>query len=90
MSVERKIMSTQTIHITEEEKKAAMAIFMATPVVSTEDTLLEYRNTLNQYCEKFEITSYKELVKKADELEFGSNISLEILEKYSFIERNQA
>lgn len=90
MTVARKNMNTNSeIIITEEDRKAAMASFMSTPVVELDDAITEYRNTLNEYCEKFEISTYKELVKRADELEFGSKISSEILEKYSFIERHQ-
>ena len=82
--------TTTEIKITEEDRRAAMASFMNTPVIEIDDALTEYRNALNKYCEKFEISTYKELAIRADEFEFGSNISLEILDKYSFIERHQS
>jgi hypothetical protein len=89
MTIARKIMNTNTeILITEEERKAAAALFLNTPTIPVEKVLEEYRVVLNDYCSKFEASSYRELAVRADEFEFGPTISLDILDKCSFIERH--
>lgn len=90
MTIARKIMNTSTeIKITEEDRKAAMALFLNTPSVPVEKILEDYRVALNDYCAKFEASSYRELAIRADEFEFGPTISLDILDKCSFVERHQ-
>lgn len=91
MTIARKIMNTNTeILITEEDRKAATALFLNTPAIPVEKVLEEYRIVLNDYCSKFEASSYRELGVRADEFEFGSTISLDILDKCSFVERHQS
>lgn len=90
MTIARKNMNTNSeIIITEEDRKAAMELFLKIPSIPIEKVLEEYRDTLNKYCEKFQASSYRELAIRADEFEFGSTISLEILDKCSFVERHQ-
>lgn len=89
MSEARKIMSTLRIEITEEGRNAALAKFMATPVTSIEEVIGEYTRALDSYCLKFSIKTHEELMSRADELEFDSAISNDILDKYSFIQRNK-
>ncbi len=89
MTGARKIMSAQKIEITEEGRKAALAKFMATPVTSVEEVINEYTRVLDSYCLKFNIKTHAELMSRADELEFESAISNDILDKYSFIQRNK-
>jgi hypothetical protein len=89
MSEARKIMGAQKIEITEEGRKAALAKFMATPVKPVEEVIGEYTRVLDLYCTKFNIKTYEELMSRADELEFDSAISSDILDKYSFIQRNK-
>jgi LPS O-antigen subunit length determinant protein (WzzB/FepE family) len=89
MNTARKIMNNQKIEITEEGRKAALAKFMATPVSNMDDVLDDYINTLNQYCEHFNAKSHDELMARADELEFEAKICSDILDKFSFIQRNK-
>jgi hypothetical protein len=89
MNVARKLMNIQKIEITEEGRKAALAKLMAAPVISLDDALKEYTATLDAYCINFKATNYHELMSRADELEFEPRICSEILDKYSFIERNK-
>jgi len=89
MTEARKIMSAQKIEITEEGRKAALAKFMATPVTPVEGVIAEYTRVLDSYCTKFNIKTHEELMSRADELEFDSAISNDILDKYSFIQRNK-
>jgi hypothetical protein len=89
MSEARKIMSAQKIEITEEGRKVALAKFMATPIASVEEVIGEYTRVLDSYCTQFNIKTHEELMTRADELEFDSAISNDILDKYSFIQRNK-
>lgn len=90
MSVERKMMNTALeIQITEEDTKKALEFLNEAPAIPVEKILESYREVLNNYCEKFSATSYRELITRADDFEFGPTISLEILDKYSFLERHQ-
>lgn len=92
MSVVRKNMNVQKaekIEITPEEKKMALAKFMATPVVSMDDLITQYTSSLNEYCDRFKAKNYDELMTRADELEFDAYICNDILDKYSFIQRNK-
>ena len=89
MGEARKIMSAQKIEITEEDRKAALAKFMATPVTSVAEVIGEYTRVLDSYCLKFKIKTHEELMTRADELEFETSISNDILDKYSFIQRNK-
>jgi len=89
MSEARKMMNNQKIEITDEDKRAALAKFMATPVSSMDVVLADYINSLNQYCERFNAKSHNELMSRADELEFESKICSDILDKFSFIQRNK-
>jgi len=90
MTVARKIMNTTTeIKITEEDRKAAMELFLNTPSIPVEKVLSEYQKTLDEYCIKFNSPNYLDLVFRADEMEFEPSISGDILDKYSFIERHK-
>jgi hypothetical protein len=89
MSEARKIMNNQKIEINEENRKAALAKFMATPVTSVEEVIGEYTRVLDSYCIEFNIKTHEELMARADELEFESSVSSDILDKYSFIQRNK-
>lgn len=90
MSEAKKIMNTaETIHITEEDKIAALEMLENIPVINIDDALAEYKSTLDGYCLQFNSKSHDDLMTRADELEFDFNICSEILEKYSFIQRHQ-
>lgn len=82
-------MNTQKNEISEERKKAALAKFMSISVSSADDLILSYTKSLNEYCERFSAQSYDELMSRADELEFEAQICNDILDKYSFIQRNK-
>ncbi|MFP5384444.1 MAG: hypothetical protein ACLGHN_00090 [Bacteriovoracia bacterium] len=82
-------MDTQKTEISEERKKAALAKFMSIPVTSADDVILNYTNSLNEYCERFNAKSHDELMSRADELEFEPQVCSDILDKYSFIQRNK-
>ncbi len=90
MSEAKKIMNTaETIHITEQDKRAALEMLESIPVTNIDDALTDYKSTLDKYCIQFNSNSYDDLMTRADELEFDFNVCSEILEKYSFIQRHQ-
>lgn len=89
MGEARKPMSTQKIEISEADRKAAVAAFMNAPIINQDQAIKEYKETLDQYCVRFKAANYLELMTRADELEFESKICNEILDKYSFLERNK-
>lgn len=79
-----------TFNISEEDKKEALASLRNAPSMSVEEAVTIYKNDLNNYCAQFKASSNLELMSRADELEFGFQVSSEILEKYSFVERHQS
>lgn len=89
MSTARKTMNTEKIEITADAKKAALAKFMSTPVIDMDVALKEYNAALDEYCSRFNAKDHNELMTRADELEFESFICSDILDKYSFIQRNR-
>ena len=91
MSEARKMMNNaETIHISEEDKKAAMELLKKAPTVSVEDAIHQYKSDLDHYCEKYNISDHQELMAKADELSFEPKECFDILDKYSFIVRHQS
>jgi hypothetical protein len=89
MNVARKLMDIQKIEITEEDRNAALAKLMNAPVIPMDDALREYKATLDEYCTRFNAQNHHDLMARADELEFEPKVCFEILDKYSFIVRNQ-
>lgn len=91
MTGAKKIMNTvETIHITDEDRKAAMAMLESMPSITVEDALIKYKSALDGYCEKYSVSTYDELMAMADELRFEPRDCFDILDKYSFIARHQS
>ena len=91
MSEAKKIMNTaETIHITQEDRKAAMEVLKNAPFISVETALKQYRSDLDSYCKKYNVQNHEELMMKADELSFAPRECFDILDKYSFIARHQS
>lgn len=91
MSEAKKIMNTaETIHITDEDRKAALAFLNRVDLSSVEETLDQYMSELDSYCLKYDVKNHYDLMTLADELKFEPKICSEILDKYSFIQRHQA
>lgn len=79
----------QESSISNKEKRETLAKFMSIPVTSFAEVSKEYTDVLNGYCARFNVESLDELMARADELEFGEEISSEILDKYSFLLRHK-
>ena len=91
MSGAKKIMNTaETIHITDADRKAAMAFLESVPSISVDEALSQYKAVLDSYCSEFKANTYHELMMRADESEFAPKVCSEILDKYSFIQRHEA
>ncbi|MFP5491768.1 MAG: hypothetical protein ACLGG0_09710 [Bacteriovoracia bacterium] len=83
-----KRISTEKIEVSAAAREAALTKFENTPVISMDDALKAYKAQLDDYCIRFNAKDHSELMTRADELEFEHNICSEILDKYSFINRN--
>ncbi len=91
MSEAKKIMNTaETIHITEEDKRAALEMLENIPVINIDDALEQYRSDLDSYCKKYNVQNHEDLMLRADELSFEPRECFDILDKYSFIARHQS
>lgn len=91
MNGAKKIMNAnEALNITEEDRKAAMALLENASSIDVDQALSNYKEALDSYCSEFNANDYLELMNRADESEFTPKVCAEILDKYSFIQRYQA
>lgn len=68
-----------------EAKKLIDSLFSRPSVDHTD----KHKAILNRYCEEFNISSYYDLMSKADLSEFSPEVCLAILESYSYVTRRE-